>query len=98
LIPVCDPYAEDGGAACIRGIATPQIDFLTRESLNLIREFYPTNESWDGADPLKAGPRFLDSNYPPLLIEVGITDEFGSIPARTGFRKSRPRKEYPWKT
>jgi|GEM_PF-7074087 len=87
LIPVCDPYAGDGGAACIRGIATPQVGFLTRESLNLIREFYPANESWDGADPLKAGPRLLGLDHPPLLIEVGVADEFGFYPGTDSFRK-----------
>ncbi len=92
LIPVCDPYAEDGGAACIRGIATPQIAFLTRESLNLIREFYPANESWDGADPIKAAPRLLDSNHPPLLIVIGIADEFGFYPGTDMFREIAAEK------
>ncbi|HET7289087.1 MAG TPA: alpha/beta hydrolase-fold protein [Thermodesulfobacteriota bacterium] len=87
MIPVCDPYAEDGGEACIRGIATRQIPFLTMESLNLVREFYPTGEEWAEADPLRAGPRLLNSGYPPMLIEIGTSDEFGFYPGADAFRK-----------
>lgn len=87
MIPICDPYAEDGGTGCIRGITTPQIGFLTFESLKLVREFYPTAEAWNGADPLKAAPRLLGPGYPPLLIEIGIADEFGFYPGTDAFRK-----------
>jgi pimeloyl-ACP methyl ester carboxylesterase len=92
MIPVCDPYAEDGGAACIRGITTPQIGFLTNESLKLVREFYPASEAWNDADPLKSGPRLLDPEYPPLLIEIGIADEFGFYPGTEMFRKIAEEK------
>jgi len=92
LIPVCDPYAEDRGAACILGTAAPQVPFLTRESLNMIREFYPAREAWAAADPLKAGPRLLNPEYPPLLIEVGASDEFGFYPGTDTFRKIARQK------
>jgi fermentation-respiration switch protein FrsA (DUF1100 family) len=87
FIPVCDPYTEDLGAACIHDTATPQVPFLTMESLNMIREFYPTREAWAAADPLKAGPGLLNPQYPPLLIEVGKSDEFGFYPGTDTFRK-----------
>jgi fermentation-respiration switch protein FrsA (DUF1100 family) len=95
MIPVCDPYAGDGGAACIRGIATPQIGFLTDESLKLVREFYPYREAWSDADPLEAGPRLLNPDYPPLLIEIGIADEFGFYPGTDEFRKIAEEKGVP---
>lgn len=87
LIPVCDPYAEDGGTDCVRDIETPHIPFLTMESLNLIREFYPKGEMWTAADPLKSGPRLLNPEYPPLLIEIGTSDEFGFYPGTEKFQK-----------
>ena len=92
LIPVCDPFAGDGVTSCILDTSVPQIPLLTRESLNLIREFYPTGETWSAADPLKAAPRLLNRRYPPLLIEIGASDEFGFYPGTDRFREIASEK------
>jgi pimeloyl-ACP methyl ester carboxylesterase len=51
------------------------------------RVFYPDQESWDSADALKIGPRYLGPWTPPLYIGCGQRDQFAFYEGASAYQE-----------
>jgi pimeloyl-ACP methyl ester carboxylesterase len=55
--------------------------------LYMERIFFANDGSWNDAAPLKAGPKYLGPETPPLFISGGSNDQYGFYPGTEAFAK-----------